>query len=129
MFPNVYPCVRPSIGYDSNLRGANIIQHVCSTESLTEQKEQNRCFLCNLGGSIRRKTCLASHILLLSMIALFVRIELLFSSIRRLPLNRANREALFEGSPIRYNTDFTSLFIFVQLPNTPARLLNSTRFH
>ena len=33
-FPNVYPCVRPSIGYDSSLRGANTVQHVCSTESL-----------------------------------------------------------------------------------------------
>ena len=41
--------------------------------------------------------------LLLSMIALFVRIELLLcSSIGRLPPNRANGVAVFEGSPIRY---------------------------
>ena len=37
------------------------------------------------------------------MIALFVRTELLCSSIRRLPPNRANGIPVFEGSPIRYN--------------------------
>ena len=39
--------------------------------------------------------------LLISMIALFERIELSF--IRRFPPNRANGVAVFEGSPIRYN--------------------------
>ena len=47
--------------------------------------------------------------LLFSMIALFVRIELLRSSIRTLPPNKSYRVAVFEGSPIRYNTP--SLFI------------------
>ena len=41
--------------------------------------------------------------LLFSMIALFVRIELLRSSFLRFPPNRANGVAVFEGSPIRYN--------------------------
>ena len=41
--------------------------------------------------------------LLSSAVALFVRIELLCSSVRGLPQNRANRVAVFEGSPIRYN--------------------------
>ena len=41
--------------------------------------------------------------LLSNMIALFVRIELLCSSIRRLPSNRAKRVAIFEGGPIEYN--------------------------
>ena len=36
-------------------------------------------------------------------IALFIRIELSCSSICRLPPNRANGVAVFEGSPIRYN--------------------------
>ena len=39
--------------------------------------------------------------LLFSTIALFVRTELLCSSICRLPPNRANRVAEIEGSPIR----------------------------
>ena len=42
--------------------------------------------------------------LLFSMIAVFVRIELLYSSIRRLPRKRANGVDVFEGSPIRYNS-------------------------
>ena len=41
--------------------------------------------------------------LLFGTIALFVRIELLCSSILRLPPNRANGIAVFKGSPIRYN--------------------------
>ena len=41
--------------------------------------------------------------LLFSTTALFVRIELLYSSIRRLPPNRAYGVAVSEGSPIRYN--------------------------
>ena len=41
--------------------------------------------------------------ILFSMIALFVRIELLRSSIPRLPPNKANGVAVFGGSPIRYN--------------------------
>ena len=36
--------------------------------------------------------------------ALFVQIELLSSSVRRFPPNGANGVAVFEGSPIRYNT-------------------------
>ena len=40
--------------------------------------------------------------LLLSIIALFVH----SNSIRRLPPNRANGVAVFEGSPIRYNIAF-----------------------
>ena len=39
--------------------------------------------------------------LLLSMRALFVRIELLCSSVRRLSPIRANGVAVFEGSPVR----------------------------
>ena len=31
---SVCPFVRPFVGYDYSLRGANIIQHVCSTESV-----------------------------------------------------------------------------------------------
>ena len=46
---------------------------------------------------------LFSMIALFVPIALFVRIELLCSCIRRLPPNRANGVAVFEGSPIRYN--------------------------
>ena len=38
-----------------------------------------------------------------SMIALFILIELLCSSVRRLPPNSAYGVAVFEGSPIRYN--------------------------
>ena len=30
----VYSCVRPSVGYDSSLRGANTIQYVSSTASI-----------------------------------------------------------------------------------------------
>ena len=41
--------------------------------------------------------------LLFSTIALFVLIEL-YRSIRRLPPNRANGVAVFENSPIRYNS-------------------------
>ena len=41
--------------------------------------------------------------LLLSMIVLVVRIEFLYSSVCRLPSNRANGVAVLEGSPIRYN--------------------------
>ena len=41
--------------------------------------------------------------LLFSIIALSVRIELLCSSIRRLPPNRANGVAVFDSSLIRYN--------------------------
>ena len=49
--------------------------------------------------------------LLFSMIALFVRIELLCRSIRRLPPNKAYGVAIFEGSPIRYNKAiYTILF-------------------
>ena len=42
--------------------------------------------------------------LLFSMIALFVRMELMCSSIRRLHANTANVVAVFEGSPIRYSS-------------------------
>ena len=38
-----------------------------------------------------------------STIAEFVRIELLCSSVRSLPSNRANGLTVFEGRPIRYN--------------------------
>ena len=60
------------------------------------------CFLCNLGlpsqeSSIRKHVKLRMQ-LLYGMIALFVRKELLCSSIRRLLPNRANGEAVFEGS-------------------------------
>ena len=49
----VRSCVRPSVGYDSSLRGANTIQYVSSTASFA---------FCNLGlpsqgSSILRKTC------------------------------------------------------------------------
>ena len=43
------------------------------------------------------------RIQLLSTMTLFVRIELLCSSIRKLLPNRTNVVAVFEGSPIRYN--------------------------
>ena len=42
--------------------------------------------------------------LLFGMIALFVQIELLCSSVRRLPPNKAKGVAVVEGSPIRYNS-------------------------
>ena len=41
--------------------------------------------------------------LLFGMIALFVRIELVFGSIRRRHPNRADGVVVFEGSPVRYN--------------------------
>ena len=41
--------------------------------------------------------------LLFSTIAIFVRIELLCNSIRRLPPKRAYGVAVLEDSPIRYN--------------------------
>ena len=41
--------------------------------------------------------------LLFGITALFVRIELLCSSVRRLPPNKANGVAVFEENPIRYN--------------------------
>ena len=43
--------------------------------------------------------------LLSSTLALFVRTELLCSSIRRLPPIRANGVAVFERSSIRYNNE------------------------
>ena len=49
--------------------------------------------------------------LLFSTIAIFVRIELLCNSIRRLPPNRANGVAVLEDSPIWYNKAlFESIF-------------------
>ena len=33
IFHTVYSCVRPSVGYDSSLRGVNTIQYVSSTAS------------------------------------------------------------------------------------------------
>ena len=50
---SVYPSVRPSVGYDSSLRGANIPNMSVAL---------NLCFLCNQGSpsqssSDRRKTC------------------------------------------------------------------------
>ena len=42
--------------------------------------------------------CSECNYILFSMITLIVRIELLCSSIRRLPPNRANGVAIFEGS-------------------------------
>ena len=53
---------------------------------------------------------------LFSTIALFVRIELLCSSIRRLPPNRAIRVAVFEGSPIRYNTRISYRYVLNHMP-------------
>ena len=41
--------------------------------------------------------------LFFSTIALFARIELLCSSVQRLPPDLANGVAVFEGSPVRYN--------------------------
>ena len=55
------------------------------------------------GTSILRITCHASNTLLFDTIALFVRIKLMCSPIRRLPSNRANGEAVFESSLNRYN--------------------------
>ena len=42
--------------------------------------------------------------LLFSTIAVFVGIGLQFNSVRRLPPNKANGVAVFEGSIIQYNT-------------------------
>ena len=50
--------------------------------------------------------------LVFSAIALVVCIELLCSSIRRLPPNRADGVAVFEGSPIRYNNVLSSFMLF-----------------
>ena len=60
----VYPTyinvsIRLSVGYDSIIRDANTIQHICNTESLLS-------FHCNLGSpsqssTIRRKTCHAPN--------------------------------------------------------------------
>ena len=91
--------VHPSVGYDSI--------HLSVALKL--------CFLCYYGSpsqstSVQRKTCHASVQLLFGMIALFVRRELLFSSLRRFPQNRGNGVAVFEGSPIRYNNTFIQPF-------------------
>ena len=51
------------------------------------------------------------------MIALFVRKDLLSSSIRRHPPNRANGVAVFDGSPILYNN---SLLYRLGLPSNTA---------
>ena len=83
MFSNVYPCIRPSVEYDSSLKGANTILHVCSTESLVSLLSRLALF----GG----KHVMPRIQLLFSMVALFVRIELLCGSIRRFNPNRANR--------------------------------------
>ena len=48
--------------------------------------------------------------LLFSTIALFIRIELEVSSIRRLPPNSADAVTEFKGTPIRYNIAFLFLF-------------------
>ena len=95
----VFPtCIRMAVHpSDSNLRGANIIEHVCSTESLLSLSSRVTLF--------DGKHVMLRIQLLLSMTALLVWTELLCSSICKLPLNRANRVAVFEGSPIRYNTD------------------------
>ena len=66
------------------------------------------CCLINFGSPPRVALFGGKHAmlriqLLSSAVALFVRIELLCSSVRRLPQNRANRVAVFEGNPIRYN--------------------------
>ena len=50
--------------------------------------------------------------LLLSINALFVRVELLCSSIHMLPSNRENGVAVFGESPIRYNITWTKHFFF-----------------
>ena len=50
--------------------------------------------------------------LLFSTIALFVGIELLCGSIRRLPPNRGNRGAVFEGSPL-FDTTWVNYYIFM----------------
>ena len=66
-------------------------------------------FLCNLKGHLARVALLeGKHTmlriqLLFNIISLLVGIKLLCSSICRFPPNRANGEAVFEGSPIRYN--------------------------
>ena len=58
--------------------------------------------------------------LLFSMIALFVRIELLFRSNRGFPPKRANRVAVFESSPIRFNS---ALLYQIGLPSNTATSL------
>ena len=58
--------------------------------------------------------------LFFSMIALFVRIEPLFRSNRGLPPKRANRVAVFESSPIRYNS---ALLYKIGLPSNTATSL------
>ena len=55
--------------------------------------------------------------LLFSTTTLFVRTELLCSSIRRLPSNRTNSVAVFEGSPFRYNS---ALLYRIGLPSNTA---------
>ena len=50
--------------------------------------------------------------LLFSMIALFIRIELLCISVHRLPPNRAKGVAVFEDSPIRYNNAYFGFTAF-----------------
>ena len=82
------------------LRGSNIIQPVCNSESLLFSViKDHQTWVAHFGG----KHVMLRKELLLSMIALFVRIELLCSSFRRLPPNRANGVAVFKGSPIRNN--------------------------
>ena len=70
--------------YDSSLKAENITRYVCST----------LCFLSiglpSQGSSVRRITFHARIQLFLNMMALFVRIELLCSSVRRRPPNIAN---------------------------------------
>ena len=70
--------------YNNLCSGANITQHFCSTGSLL----------------FAGKHVMLRIKLLLSMRALFVRIELLCSSVRWLSPIRANGIAVFEGSPV-----------------------------
>ena len=80
----------------------------------------NLCFLCNLRLPSRRSSIRRKHVtlhiqLFFSMIAVFIRTELLCSSIRLFvifPPNRANGVVVFDGSPIRYNnTPFENTFL------------------
>ena len=51
--------------------------------------------------------------LLLSTEAVVIQIELLCSSIRRLPPNRANKVVVFEGNPVRYKEFMVAVFILL----------------
>ena len=72
----------------------NATQHVCSTDFLLSL--QSRVTKPGIA-LFRGKHVMLQIQLVFSAIALFVRIELLCSSIRRLPPNRADGVAVFEG--------------------------------